>query len=552
MNGGIKKGLLIFAGCCMAAGLPDKALAASYNDDTADSYLSRISSEAEELAQDWISEGGAEDVFNGPGAAQAALEEDSALAGPRIHEVSMGEKYHSDYDLYEHSIDGKYFIYSNVSNGGITDRPVYVEIPVDVFCTAEKDGVPMDYVSGQMLSARGTYVMRLTAVYDKNVPLSQQEEYRTVFRFRIDEKRQDASGAVSGAAGALARQIDGFTGSDTAGLLNQITSESGIADDDIAAALAGQLFSETGEEGETGEGSKDGMEAEVGNTDETPDASQESAPDQGEDTDQGVLGQGKGSGQEDREASGRSQVYLEDEKMYLVTLENGFAFRSSVPEGMLINQSVAIYPGEGQYTLYRGDEEVSLNERQEVAEYGRYRLASGEYEFTFEINNTYVNRDTFTAPKGTRILKTSFNGEPLDTGEGTLLTMESDGSYIVTLEGDYGETLEVELNRDTEPPAVEVRIEGQTAQLTYVSKDLASVTLSKNGGEPREFNGFTVSETGNYILTVTDRAGNQTLKEFSLRYKINMYGVVAIAAVVTAIAAGTVILVRKKRNLTVR
>ena len=170
-----------------------RALAASYNDDTADSYLSRIYTEAE----DWISEGGAEDAFNGPGAAQTALEEDSALAGPRIHEVSMGEKYHSDYDLYEHSIDGRYFIYSNVSNGGITDRPVYVEIPVDVFCTAEKDGVPMNYTSGQLLSDRGTYVMRLTAVYDKNVPLSQQEEYRTVFRFRIDEKRQDAAGGGS-------------------------------------------------------------------------------------------------------------------------------------------------------------------------------------------------------------------------------------------------------------------------------------------------------------------------------------------------------------------
>lgn len=546
MNKGIKKGLLLFAGCCMAAGLPDKALAASYNDDTADSYLSRISSGAEELAQDWISEGGAEDVYNGPGAAQAALAEDSALAGPKIHEVSMGEKYHSDYDLYEHSIDGKYFIYSNVSNGGITDRPVYVEIPVDVFCTAEKDGVPMDYVSGQMLSARGTYVMRLTAVYDKNVPLSQQEEYRTVFRFRIDEKRQDASGAVSGAAGALTRQIDGLTGSDTAGILNQIASESGLAGDDIAAALADQLFSESGESGEAGE--EDNAETAAGNLDET----QESAADQGEDSSREGSGQESDSGQEDREASGRSQVYLEDEKMYLVTLENGFTFRSSVPEGMLINQSVAIYPGEGEYTLYRGEEEVSLNERQETAEYGSYRLVSGDYEFTFEINNTYVNRDTFTAPKGTRISTASFNGNSLDTGEGRILTMEADGSYLVTLKGDYGEILEVELNRDTEPPAVEVRIEGQTAQISYASKDLASVTLSKNGGEPREFNGFTITETGNYILTVTDRAGNQTLKEFSLRYKINMYGVVAIAAVVTAAAAGAVILIRKKRNLTVR
>lgn len=549
MNKGIKKGLLLLAACCMAAGLPDRAMAASYNDDTADSYLSRISSEASELTDGWISE--AVDVFSGPGASQAASEETSPLAGPRIHEVSMGEQYHSDYDLYEHSIDGKYFIYSNVSNGGITDKPVYVEIPVDVFCTAEKDGVPMGYVSGQMLSARGTYVMRLTAVYDKNVPLSQQEEYRTVFRFRIDEKRQDSSGAVSEAAGALVRQIDGLTGGDTEAMLNQIASGAGVSGDDIASVLADQLFSQSGEAAEE---SKDGTEAEGENRDEP----QESVSGQGEDTgleasdqEEGGLGHGSDSGQESI-APERSQVYLEDEKLYLVTLENGFTFRSSVPEGMIINQSVAIHPGEGQYTLYRGEEEVSLNERQEAAEYGIYRLVSGEYEFTFEINNTYVNRDYFTAPVGTRIFAASFNGEPMDTGEGRLLSMDADGTYLVTLKGDYGEILEMELRRDTESPVVEVMVEGQTAQITYNSQDLASITLSRNGGEPQAFNGYTVTETGDYILTVTDRAGNETLKEFSLRYRINIYGIFTIAAVVTAIAAGTVILVRKKKNLTVR
>lgn len=99
---------------------------------------------------------------------------------------------------------------------------------------------------------------------------------------------------------------------------------------------------------------------------------------------------------------------------------------------------------------------------------------------------------------------------------------------------------------------MEVEIEGQTARITYSSTDLASVTLAKNGGEPREFNGFTITETGSYVLAVTDRAGNQTLKEFSLRYKVNMYGVIAIAAIVISIAAGAVMLVRKKRNLTVR
>ncbi|MFR3754491.1 MAG: hypothetical protein ACLTW9_23485 [Enterocloster sp.] len=141
--------------------------------------------------------------------------------------------------------------------------------------------------------------------------------------------------------------------------------------------MAGQLFSESGDKGEAGEGSNDGTDNEAGNTDQGAsrifgrrpgpgeDSGQEGAGQEkdsgqdgaGQEGDSGQKGsdQGSGSGQEGREVSGRSQVYLEDEKMYLVTLENGFTFRSSVPEGMLINQSVAIYPGEGQYTsLQRG------------------------------------------------------------------------------------------------------------------------------------------------------------------------------------------------------
>lgn len=142
MNKTIKTGMLFLAGSLMTAGLPGRAMAAVYRDDTAASYISRISSEASGLMDDWISEGGEEDALNGPGAGQASLDGDSPLSGPKIHEVSMGEKYHSEFELYENSIDGKYFIYSNVSNGGITDQPVYVEIPADVLCRAEKDARP--------------------------------------------------------------------------------------------------------------------------------------------------------------------------------------------------------------------------------------------------------------------------------------------------------------------------------------------------------------------------------------------------------------------------
>ena len=91
---------------------------------------------------------------------------------------------------------------ADAANGpGVTDQPVYLEIPAGVDYTAEKDGVPFSYASRQTVSGRGTYVIRLTVVEDKNVPLSEQKEYRTVFRFRIDEKTPEAAAQAGGEAG---------------------------------------------------------------------------------------------------------------------------------------------------------------------------------------------------------------------------------------------------------------------------------------------------------------------------------------------------------------
>ena len=40
----------------------------------------------------------------------------------------MSERFHADCGLYELSIRDKYFLYSNVSNGGVTDQPVYLDV----------------------------------------------------------------------------------------------------------------------------------------------------------------------------------------------------------------------------------------------------------------------------------------------------------------------------------------------------------------------------------------------------------------------------------------
>ena len=94
--------------------------------------------------------------------------------------------------------------------------------------------------------------------------------------------------------------------------------------------------------------------------------------------------------------------------------------------------------------------------------------------------------------------------------------------------------------------------EDQSAAITYLANDINTITLSKNGKEPYEFTSAEVTGPGKYVLTVTDRAGNVTVNEFTLRYHMNFYALTAILLCVAGIAAAVVMLVRKKKNLTVR
>ncbi len=83
MNKTIKTGMLFLAGSLMTAGLPGRAMAAVYRDDTAASYISRISSEASGLMDDWISEGGEEDASTAPEPGRPLWMGTALCRGPR-------------------------------------------------------------------------------------------------------------------------------------------------------------------------------------------------------------------------------------------------------------------------------------------------------------------------------------------------------------------------------------------------------------------------------------------------------------------------------------
>lgn len=549
-----KAGMAVLA-VLLSAGMAATAAGAEYREEKASSYSARFYTEDEYDNSEDRDSGGYDhtkdkeaqlDAANGPGAAPAAEDTVSAEMGPSIREVTMREQHHEEYGLYEESIEGKFFLYANVSNGGVTDEPAYLEIPAGLDYRAEKDGVPISYASGQSVGEKGTYVIYITAIEDKNVPLSQQTELRTVFRFRIDDKRAELKGAlgdgisaVGEAAGGSSGLPQGYVEGGLEALLDAAGQETPGETGTEPALEQEEIPTEGTDAGGTQAAEEDGKEETAADTRETDDG----VPSADEPADRG------------RQDKKRSQIYQPEDSMYRVTMENGFTFLISVPEGMVTTSSVT-YRADDGYQMYHNGEELENGAEPgslvRLQAYGKYRLASEGYEYPFEITDTYVKLDAYSAPVGMRITEASYEGKELDTGSGKQVLMTEDGDYLFTLKGEEGQKEELGLTRDTIAPEVTVDVGRQKAAITYIAEDIAGITLSRNGGEPQTFNGVEVSSPGRYILTVTDRAGNVAVSEFALRYHMNVYALFAVILCVAGTAAAAVILIRKKKNLTVR
>jgi len=134
----------------------------------------------------------ADNTKYGPGYVTSKTEveivEETVASVPEVKKVDLKETYHELYDVYEESIAGEFFIYANVANGGLTHEPVVIDIPTNIIYTMEKDGVPHAYQSKTQIAPKGTYVLRLTAVANPERPFSEQSEYQSVFRFRIEDE----------------------------------------------------------------------------------------------------------------------------------------------------------------------------------------------------------------------------------------------------------------------------------------------------------------------------------------------------------------------------
>lgn len=531
----------------------DRYDSGEYADDDDTSYISRLLSD--------------QSVLRGPG---VVLDEEDAdtNSGPTVKKVTLSERYHEEYKTYEESIADVFFLYTNVANGGITDQPVTIDIPVNVTYTMEKDGAPWSYEAGQRLTERGTYVLKLSGVENLDLPLSRQTEYEAVFRFRIQEKppAESSGSEIPGTVGVnengetvLWGNIPEWATSESLrtgnGAFGGSAASNGNTSDEnertAEAAASGNITgTESGEETQTEETSGEGEENEsvdilAGETEEEAGS--------------GELSDSQLPSEEKTETvtmqAERTQVYNPARGVYLVTLESGKDLVSNVPEGYIGPGPVEVTVAEenaDQVLLYRDDQPAEYVRGEAVTEPGRYRLVMDGCSYIFAIAARTGDLDLYPAPAGTHFTSASFDGESLPLESDRYVRMKQDGAYVLFMEGENGEKLEVPLVKDTQAPEFEVTLQGGTASIQYLSDDIAQILLEKNGEPVTGFSGYTVNSPGTYRLTVTDGAGNSSSVEFALRYHVNAYGIAAVILVILVIAGAVGFIIHTKKTIKIR
>lgn len=456
-----------------------------------------------------------EDSKSGPGMVNTELQEtaDPGFSGPSVNKVDLKESYHELYNLYEESIAGMFFLYSNVGNGSVTHESVTIDIPANVLYTVEKDGLPYEYVSKGYISQKGTYVIRLTACENPDMPMSEQIEYQSVFRFRIaDPPPTEAAEEVQKAAEEVP----------------QLSSES----------IWGSDEKETEPQPKEEETEAVAADAEVK---ETEAVSEEPI--------------GTGAMTLEGFELNRSYTYVPEQGVYQTTLENGLVVTSNVPEGYIGSASVELSIDENalaQAVLYKNDAAVEFINGSSIAEAGSYRLDAAGSSFHFTVAEYVNSMDYYPAPAGMKFTEVRVGDQLLNLKNDQMLEMTEEGIYAIQMSGENGDILNVALVKDYTAPEASVNVGGGAASIQYLSDDIAGVRLFKDKKLVEGFAGTSISEPGKYYLELTDGAGNVSSYNFTVKYQINMYGILAVVLMIGVIAGGVAFVMHTKKNMKIR
>ena len=449
---------------------------------------------------------------------------DTTPIGPTVNDAGMTELYHETYGVYEERLTEGYSIYTNVSNGSITDRPVIFDVPSGVSVSMTRDGSRANFSNRAAMDQAGYYVLRFYIVDDetRDLPFSKQTVSRAMFRFRIQYDE--------GIGGFAAEEL----------LKNQQQQE----------AVPEEFYTSIQDELSGSEGQEVQEQPQV-SPDVTPEApAEEQTEEQNAEPVPEVTAIAY--------SNGIDTSYDASSGFYINTLRTGSSFNTNFKNGTVTNAPMMVQTSDQiHYEVYRNGEIM------EDFTPGEYLAEAGSYEvYPIEDSSSYAQAygserpvlkfriidsaspvsdlGVLNAPEGTTFSEVTLDGESVDASvlrDGKTVSLEKDGTYRVVMSSEAGMS-DLSVTVDRTAPRFSVTTRPNLASISYQTADVSRVMVWR--GNELVNNGNVISSVtkpGRYRMTVYDVAGNSMTRDFVVTYRINAAAVIAILILIGLLAA---------------
>lgn len=244
-------------------------------------------------------------------------------------------------------------------------------------------------------------------------------------------------------------------------------------------------------------------------------------------------------------------------RQYIISVDNAnYTVRASVASGMYTRDRVSIAVPDGILsTLYRNGNQVDSPDLHDIADPGSYVLQISDGTMTSEpLRFTILAEETsavtgYELPTGFEVVWVS-RDEDTVTVDGNYISLMDEGEYVISykaVNSDLSYTLITKIDRT----APEISIYGVNdyiakgpVRISDVPED-ATLTVYLNGEAINEKEELT--QAGEYVLKVSDRAGNENVYEFRMLTYLDSNAKLFIAIIVLG-AAGLFIYLRIDRK----
>ncbi len=276
--------------------------------------------------------------------------------------------------------------------------------------------------------------------------------------------------------------------------------------------------------------------------------------------------------QDDDEISQQQIITLSDGSIYdrlthtfnYSLSDNNGTVKSSVAGGMITTDSVSIeIDSDVTARLYINGEEAQNQNMSEISASGSYSLLVSEDGVDHQLFSfTIIPKKTgaltaYDLPDGFLLNSVILSGEPQLLSDRQKVDFSQDGDYKISYRCaatgiDYG----LDITVDHIPPKVELEgtVDGAArGTVTLIGLDeYDSVSVIHDGREMKYPKDGIFTVPGEYVLTITDDAGNQTVEQFEIKFYLNYQGVFFGLISLAVIIAVIVFLYVSRKRLKVR